>query len=388
MERTRRSRNFLPLHVMAVILLAISAFALFFHSCRGDGGKGAVEVQVIEAVPGQTVIYGDYEGRIRAQEFVEVHARVEGYLDKILFREGSYIKRGQPMFVIDPKIYYALANKAKAMLKKAEAQERKAKHDLDRITPLYAQNAASQLELDNALAAYESAQAEVTVSEADLLQAEMTLEYTRINAPISGFVQQRLADIGTFVGPSGGKSLLATIEKTDTVLIDFNMPSSTYLVWLDCNRCPENPDSLLRCESEATIILPNGTVWPFRGVVDFTNPQVDPKTGVFSLSAAVANPDNRLLTGEPARVKLELDTRKDAITLPRKVMKKDDNGSFVLVVGKDNRAEKRYISTVDDSEGKVVVESGLEPDASVIVSSSVPVEVGMKVKPVSQSASK
>ena len=161
----------------------------------------------VEKVKTENVnIYGEYVGRVRAQQLVEIRARVEGYLEKMLFAEGTYIEKGQTLFIIDPRIYNARVNKAKAQLNKAKAQELKAKRDLERIRPLYAENAASQLDLDNAVAAYEGAAADVVVCQADLTQAEMTLGYTSVKSPISGYISERNADIGTLVGPSGQKS--------------------------------------------------------------------------------------------------------------------------------------------------------------------------------------
>ena len=173
-------------------------------------------------------IYGEYAGRIRAQQFVEVRARVEGYLEKMFFEEGTHIDKGQTLFIIDQKVYKARAEKARAQLLKARANSQKAERDLARIRPLYEQNAASQLDLDNAEAAYESAKAEESVAAADLTQAELTLSYTRVTSPISGYVSERSADIGTLVGP-GGKSLLATVVKSDSVLVDFSMTALDYL---------------------------------------------------------------------------------------------------------------------------------------------------------------
>ena len=142
-------------------------------------------------VAGITVeIYGEYAGKISAQQFVEVRARVEGYLEEILFEEGSYVRKNQTLFIIDPKPYRADMERAKAQLNKNKALELKAERDLERIRPLFEQNAASRLDLDNAIAAYESAKAEVVMSEADLTQAEIALGYTTVQSPISGFISE------------------------------------------------------------------------------------------------------------------------------------------------------------------------------------------------------
>lgn len=203
----------------AVVVLVVLLVVLL----RPRPQAAALPVVAVEPVQVEDVsIYGEYVGRIRAQQFVEIRARVEGYLEKMLFAEGTYIKKGQTLFIIDPTVYRARANKAKAQLNKARAQALKAERDLNRIRPLYEQNAASQLDLDNAIASYESAVADVVVSEADLTQAEMILGYTTVQSPISGYISERNADIGTLVGP-GGKSLLATVVKSDTVRVDFSM---------------------------------------------------------------------------------------------------------------------------------------------------------------------
>lgn len=223
-------------------------------------------VVAVEPVTTEDVnIYGDYVGRIRAQQFVEIRARVEGYLEKMLFAEGTYIRKGQTLFVIDPRVYRARVDKAKAQLNKARAQALKAKRDLDRIRPLFEQSAASQLELDNATAAYESAVADVAVGEADLTQAQMTLGYTSVQSPIAGYISERNADIGTLVGPSG-KSLLATVVKSDTVRVDFSMTALDYLRSKARNVNLGHRDSTRKWDPYITVTLADGSEYPYRGL--------------------------------------------------------------------------------------------------------------------------
>ena len=273
-------------------------------------------VVAVEPVTTEDVnIYGDYVGRIRAQQFVEIRARVEGYLEKMLFAEGTYIRKGQTLFVIDPRVYRARVDKAKAQLNKARAQALKAKRDLDRIRPLFEQSAASQLELDNATAAYESAVADVAVGEADLTQAQMTLGYTSVQSPISGYISERNADIGTLVGPSG-KSLLATVVKSDTVRVDFSMTALDYLRSKARNVNLGHRDSTRKWDPYITVTLADGSEYPYRGLVDFADPQVDPQTGTFSVRAEMANPDHILLPGQFTKVRLLLDVREDAVVVP------------------------------------------------------------------------
>lgn len=336
----------------------------------------------VETVSTEDVnIYGEYVGRIRAQQFVEVHARVEGYLEEMCFKEGSYVEKGQTLFVIDPRLYQAHVNKARATLNKAEAQARKAKHDLDRIKPLYAQNAASQLDLDNATAAYETSMAEVTVSKADLTQAELTLGYTVVRSPISGYISERMADIGTLVGPSGGKSKLATMVKSDTVRVDFSMTALDYLRSKERNVNIGGGDSAGKWNSYVNITLADGSEYPYKGLVDFADPQVDPKTGTFSVRAEMPNPNRSLLPGEFTKVRVLLDVRENAIDVPTKALVLEKNGAYIFVVRPDSIVEKRFIETGPEVGKNTIVERGLAEGEKIVTEGYHKLTNGMKVDP-------
>lgn len=326
-------------------------------------------------------IYGEYVGRIRAQQFVEVRARVEGYLEQMLFAEGTYINKGQTLFVIDPQVYIARVNKAKAQLNKARAQAHKAERDLKRVRPLYEQNAASQLDLDNAVAAYESAVADVAVCEADLTQAELTLSYTTVKSPISGYISERNADIGALVGP-GAQSLLATVVKSDTVRIDFSMTSLEYLRSKARNVNLGQRDSTRTWDPYITVTLADGGAYPQKGLVDFADPQIDPKTGTFSVRAEMPNPDHVLLPGQFTRVKLLMDVRENAVVVPGKSVVIDNGGAYVYVVRPDSIVEKRLIETGPDVDNNIVVERGLAAGELLVVEGYHKLNHGLKVDPV------
>lgn len=367
--------------IITVLVVAVLGVILYYIF-RPRKAPEELPTVVAEAVTvGDVDVYGEYVGRIRAQQFVEVHARVEGYLEKMLFKEGAYIKKGQTLFIIDPRLYKAHVAKARAQLNKAKTQAKKAERDLARIRPLYEQNAASQLDLDNAEAAYETANAEVTVSQADLVQSELTLSYTEVSSPISGYISERVADIGTLVGPSTGKSLLATIVKSDTVRIDFSMTALDYLRSKERNvNFGSAQDSVGKHASFVTITLADGSEYPFQGLVDFADPQVDPKTGTFSVRAEMPNPDHRLLPGEYTKVKVLLDVRTDAVTIPVKAMEIEKGGAYVYVVRPDNIVERRFIETGPEVGNTVVVERGLDKNEHIVVEGYHKLAHGMKVK--------
>ena len=339
---------------------------------------------VVEVEPVQTddiELYGEYVGRIRAQQFVEIRARVEGFLEKMMFEEGTYVRKGQPLFIIDPKLYRAHANKARAQLNKDKAMALKAERDLQRIRPLYEQNAASQLDLDNAIASYESATAAVAMSEADLTQTETALSYTTVSSPISGYISERSVDIGTLVGPNG-KSLLATVVKSDTVRVDFSMTGLDYLKSRARNVNLGQKDSTRKWDPYITITLADNTQYPLRGLVDFADPQVDPETGTFSVRAEMANPDRILLPGQITKVRLLLDVREDATVVPTKSVVIEKGGAYVFVIRPDSIAERRMIELGPEIDNRVIVERGVVPGEKIVVEGFHKLTHGDKVDPV------
>lgn len=366
--------------ILAVVLLAAGLTWLLWPRKKApEYPTVAVELVTTENVR----IYGEYVGRIRAQQFVEIRARVEGYLERMLFDEGTYVERGQTLFIIDPKIYKAHVESAKARLNKAKAQALKAERDLKRIRPLYERNAASQLDLDNAIAAYESAAADVVVSETDLTQAELTLSYTTVRSPISGYISERNVDIGTLVGPGGGgQSLLATVVKSDSVRVDFSMTALDYQRSKARNVNIGQKDSTRKWDPYVTITLADGSEYPHRGLVDFADPQVDPKTGTFSVRAEMANPKHELLPGQFTRVKMLLDVRENAVVAPARALLIEKGGAYIFVVRPDSVVEKRFVEIGPELENRTVIERGLARGEQIVVDGYHKLSHGMKVQPV------
>lgn len=344
---------------------AVCVLLITLAGCKKEKVEEGIPVIVEKAGVQNVEIYGEYVGRIRARQFVEVRARVEGYLEKMLFEEGRRVSRNQVLFIINQDLYRAHVDKAAAQLKKDQAQELKAGRDLERLRPLYEQNAASQLDLDNAVAAYESALANVAMSKADLAQAELELGYTIVRSPMDGYIGERSADIGTLVGP-GSKSLLATVVSSDTVLVDFSLTALDYLRSQQRNVRLGEQDATRSWQPSITVTLADNSVYPEKGLVDFAEPQVDPKTGTFGVRAELANPDHKLLPGQFTKVKLLLDVRESAVVVPIRAVAIEKGGAHVYVMRRDRTAEKRFIETGPEFGNFIVVERGLGPEEMIV----------------------
>ena len=326
-------------------------------------------------------VYGEFPGKIRAQQFVEVRARVEGYLEKMMFAEGTRVNKDQVLFIIDPKQYKAQVDRAEALVAKNKAIALKAERDLARIKPLFEQKAASQLDLDNAVAAYESAKADVNVSEANLTEARLALSYTTVRSPISGYISERHVDIGTLVGP-GAQSLLANVVKSDTVLVEFKMTDLDYQKSKARNVNLGQQDTSRHWNPYVTITLADKSQYKYKGLVDFADPLVDAKSGTFSVRAEMPNPERELLPGQFTNVKVLLDVRENAVSVPTKAITIEKSGTFIFVVKRDGTVEKRFIQTGPEVGNVTVVERGLRANEVIVVEGQHKLSHGNKVEAV------
>lgn len=326
-------------------------------------------------------VYGEFPGKIRAQQFVEVRARVEGYLEKMMFAEGTRVNKDQVLFIIDPKQYKAQVDRAEALVAKNKAIALKAERDLARIKPLFEQKAASQHDLDNAVAAYESAKADVNVSEANLTEARLALSYTTVRSPISGYISERHVDIGTLVGP-GAQSLLANVVKSDTVLVEFKMTDLDYQKSKARNVNLGQQDTSRHWNPYVTITLADKSQYKYKGLVDFADPLVDAKSGTFSVRAEMPNPERELLPGQFTNVKVLLDVRENAVAVPTKAITIEKSGTFIFVVKRDGTVEKRFIQTGPEVGNVTVVERGLRANEVIVVEGQHKLSHGNKVEAV------
>lgn len=366
--------------IFGIIAAAALAAGAILVLLRPEHVEEILPVVGIDTVRIRNVeIYGEFPGKIRAQQFVEVRARVEGYLEDMMFAEGTYVKKDQVLFIIDPKQYKAQVDRAEALVTKNKAIALKAERDLARIRPLYEQKAASQLDLDNAIAAYESAKADVQVSEANLTEARLALSYTTVRSPISGYISERHVDIGTLVGP-GAQSLLANVVKSDTVLVEFKMTDLDYQKSKARNVNLGQKDTSRHWDPFVTITMADKTQYKYKGLVDFADPLVDAKSGTFSVRAEMPNPDRELLPGQFTNVRVLLDVRENAVAVPTKAITIEKSGSFIYVVKADASVEKRFIQTGPEVENATIVERGLNPNEIIVVEGQHKLSHGTKVK--------
>ncbi len=331
-------------------------------------------------------IYGCYVGVTRASLDVEVRARVNGFVEKQLFVDGSAVQEGDILYHIDNRPYQARVNRLKAKMASDKAALAKTERDVKRLKPLYEQDAASQLDYDNALSAKEQAEAAVAASRAELDEAELELSYTEIRAPVSGMVSESKVDIGALVG-SGGQSLLASVKGIDPIYVTFNMSALDYLharrrmrTFMEKLEAEEKGQAL---QGFVRITLPDDSEYPHWGDVKFTAPSVSPETGTFAVRAVLPNPNRELLPGQYTRVRIRLEELPNAVVVPEQTIQIEQGGAYVMVALPNDIVEQRFIVTGPRVEGEVVINSGLSAGERVIIEGMHRVHHGQKVAPLS-----
>ena len=323
---------------------------------------------------------GNYEfiAQTAASRTVEIRARVQGFLLKRHFEEGGQVKEGDLLFTIDPRSFEADLQIARAQLAQAKAQMALAESNLSRVKEGVEKGGIAQADLDKAQAQRDQAVAEVKLSEARVTNAELELSYTKILSPVSGTIGRAERQEGALVD-SGQNSLLATSQQVDPIYVNFNVSERDVLKWRS-----DVKTGRIILENEkhlpTQITLSDGTIFESTGSINFVDVKVDPSTGTATIRAEFPNKDSRLMPGQYVKLKVLGVERPNVLTVPQEAVLNTPNGTFVLVVGADGKAERRPVTLGDWLGSDWVVEFGLKGGEQVIVDNIQKVQPGMEVK--------
>lgn len=321
--------------------------------------------------------YLDFVGNLKAVQEVEIRARVEGYLIKRAFQDGADVNRGDLLFVIDPREYEAELERAQAQLAKDRAALSFARSQARRFTPLVEQDLAPEDTLDNWRTRVREREGAVKADLAAVKLARLNLSYCTIRAPISGRIGRRLVDEGNLVG-ADEETLLATLVQMDPIYVYFN-PSESLIPRIS----PENRSNPVQVK----LTLSGGSEYSHPGKVDFIDNRVDPNTATITVRAVVPNADKILIPGQYANVRLLLGKNPQALLVPERAVGTDQRGSYVFVLGPDNKVEQRYVQTGPLYQGKrLLIEKGLKPGEQVVVEGLQRLRPGIEVEAKSASA--
>jgi membrane fusion protein (multidrug efflux system) len=338
---------------------------------------GPAEVNVVTVEPRSIPVSFEYVGQTAGSREVEVRARVTGILQKRTFTEGAPVKQGQSLYTIDPAPFEAALQRAEADVAGAEARAEQAKKNAARLKPLYAENAVSQKDYDDAASAEAIAGADLKSARARLTEARLNLAYTKVESPVAGLASRSQRSEGSLV--SGPDVLLTTVIQIDPIWVNFGIPDN------EQTRIQQDMQAGRLAlpkggQFEVQLRLSDGTVYPKTGKVNFSDVRVNPATGTREARGELPNPDGRLRPGEFVRVVLKGATRPNAVTVPQRAVLEGPQGKFVYVVNDKGAAEPRPVEAGEWSGADWIVTGGVKAGDKVIIDGLMKLGPGAPVK--------
>ena len=354
-----------PLRLLALTCAATLSLA----ACKKPQEQAAPppqDVGVVDAKPQTLPLQRELVGRLSPFRSADVRARVAGVLQKRVYEEGSTVKEGQVLFLIDPAPLQAALASAEGALASARATYANARATANRARSLAPQSYVSKSDLDSAEAAERSSAAAVQQAEAAVTTARINLGYARVTAPIAGQAGKQQVTEGALVG-QGDVTLLTTVDQIDPLYVNFSMTADE----LSLLRAAQDKGAVALAGDGKTTVqvnLPDGSAYAHEGTLDFSSTTVDPATGTVSLRAQLPNPDHILLPGSFVSFKANLGERHNAFLVPQQAVQRDTQGGYVLIVGKDGKVVRKNVTLDNQQGGNWLVSSGLAAGDQIIVS--------------------
>lgn len=368
---------FIRLRGLFAILLVLALYACGQDEAAQPPGAPPVEVLTVRAKP--VIPRVEYVGRVEAIDELKVRPKVGGYILRRHFKEGDVVTEGQLLFEIDPAPFEARVESHAANVAQAEAAVKIAERNFFRGKKLIPRGAISEVQFDELASNFDQSQAVLMAAEADLVNAQLDLSYTKVIAPLTGRIGRTDFANGSLVGPE--TSELATIVKLDPVYVRFDVPEDQLLSFRMARLSGEAAGKPVAVTYR--ILLPNGEYYPHEGKLEFFDNQIDPTTGSVAVRASFPNPDKLLVHGQYAKVTIRLDFGDAAMQplVPQSAVMEDIQGRYVFVIGKDNVAEKRYLK-LGQREGELwAVTNGLTVGENIVVSGLQRIVVDQPVQP-------
>jgi len=367
------------------IKAVFSAFALaLLPGCEQDTTpqvRPPVEVAVQQLQPRTIEVVTSRVAQTESSRQVEVVARVSGFLERIVYREGGVVREGEVLFEMDKKPFEADLEIAQGELQASQARLATAKANLDRTGPLAAADALSQSDLDRAVGDYKAAEAAVFSARANIKRAELNLGYATIRSPVTGMAGEAVQREGAFLNAQAQSANLAYVAQVDPIWVKFSVSQN------EATRRDERIRAGLYVAPPedryvVEILLSDGRVFPHTGELDFADPSYDRRTGTFTVRAAVPNPDLTLRPGMFVTALLKGATRPGAVVVPQRAVMKSSDGHVVWLVNAQQMAELRPVVAGDWVGDEWIIEQGLQGDETLIVDGFQRLAPGAPVKPV------
>jgi len=359
---------------------AIFGAVIFFSSCEKpaeESTSAAPEVLVTAVVQQDVPVIRQWVGTLNGIQNAQVRARETGYLQKIAYQQGGYVKKGDLLFEIDPRPFIAALDQAKGQLQEAQATLLGVELDAKRAKELFDNKVISEQEYTNKTQAYQTKLATVSAAQAALDDAQLNLAYTKIESPLDGIAGQQQAQIGDLVGGTSN-SVLTTVSQIDPIWAYFPISEQSYWGFADrLKKAMDVPEA--ERPAKAELLLPDGSTYKYKGRFAFVDRQVDPKTGTIQIAVSFPNPDLTLRPGQYVIVRAEIDTIPNALLIPQQAVSQLQGSDQIAVVNPDGKSEIRAVTVGPVYGPLIVIKNGVKAGERVIVEGFQKVRQGMQV---------
>ena len=370
--------------ILTASIAGVTVCSLLLIGGCGKSGGGAQppppQVSVAQVLEKRVKDWDEFTGRLQAVETVEIRPRVSGYIDKLAFTEGSQVRRGDLLFVIDPRPYQAEYDRAAADVKRYKTALELARIELARVQRLKDSGAVSQEELDERKSTVAQAEANLGGAEAALEAASLNLNFTRVTSPIDGRVSRAEVTRGNLVtGGTNGGTLLSSVVSMNPMYLYFDADEQSYLRYSQIAHSV-GPGSN-SAQNPVQVGLANEDGFPHLGTLDFVDNQLNPQTGTIRARAVLENKNGQFTPGLFARVQLLVSGEYSAILIEDRAVNTDQNQKYVLLLGANNQIEYRQVKLGRVIEGLRIVREGLKPGDVIVVNGAQRVHPGVTVTP-------
>ena len=362
-------------------LLVCVFMAIVLTGCeqKVQGPPPAIPVSVITLEQRDVPVYSEWVGQTRGGEEVEIRSRVEGYIDRVVYQQGTYVRRGQVLYVIDPLQYAANVNVASGQLAEAEANLARAEQDVARYTPLVEQNAISRQEYETAVQMAKASRAAVQAMRGGVQKAQVELGYCTVTAPIDGLAGKTTVEVGDLVSRSTSVPM-TTVSKLDPIRVNFSMSE---VEWLRIVKKRRQQDAATKNQPiPLQLILADKSIHPYLGEASVIDNAIDPQTGTIMIVALFPNPEGIVRPGQFARVRASLEQARGAIVVPQRAISELQGTQDVAVVDpKSNAISMRPVVISHRVGATYVIEAGLKAGETIVYEGLQKVRDGATVAP-------
>ena len=361
--------------IWALLVLPASSIFLGCQSPNAASPPPPAEVEVVSVAQQDVPIYGEWVATLDGYVNAQIQPQVTGYIVNQTYKEGSFVRKGQILFQIDPRPFQAILDQAKAQVAQAEAQLGKTQLDVDRDTPLAKERAIAQSQLDNDIQANLAAKASVKAAEAQVEQAQLNLEFTHVTSLVDGIAGIAQVQIGNLVNPT---TALTSVSQVNPIKAYFPISEQEYMHYA-ARINAHNQQAVPSDAPPFDLILADGTVYPQKGTLLLTNRQVDVTTGSIQVVCAFPNPKNILRPGQFGRVRAAGETRKGALLVPQRAIT-ELQGTYQAAVVQDSKVALLPVKVGERVGTMWIIESGIHPGDLVVVEGLQKVRDGSPVK--------